>query len=199
MALAPMEPHAATLRLAVWPRAGLAVDAALVAGGALFVALAAQVSIHLGFTPVPITGQTFAVLLVGATLGAVRGAASLGLYLLLGIAGLPVYAQHKHGWEVFSGATGGYIVGFIVAAGLIGLLAEHGWDRRYSSSPSAMLIGNVVIYVFGLAWLHHYLHVTWSKTLDLGLYPFVVGDTIKLFLAALALPSAWRLVRRTRR
>ena len=193
-----MDSHAATLRVAVLPRAGLVTDAVLVAGGAGLVALAAQVSIHLGFTPVPITGQTFAVVLVGASLGALRGAASLLLYLVVGIAGVPVYAQHKHGWAVFSGATGGYIVGFVVAAALIGVLAEQGWDRRFSSSVSTMLIGNVVIYAFGLVWLHHSLHVNWPSTLTDGLYPFVLGDVIKLFLAALALPSAWALVRRLR-
>ena len=191
-----MQSQAATLRLAVVPRGGLLADAVLVAGGAGLVALAAQVSIHLGFTPVPITGQTFAVVLVGASLGAVRGAASLLLYLAVGIAGVPVYAQHKHGWEVFSGATGGYIVGFVAAAALIGVLAENGWDRRFSSSLSAMLIGNVVIYAFGLVWLQHDLHVNWPTALTDGLYPFVLGDLIKVFLAALALPSAWRLVRR---
>jgi biotin transport system substrate-specific component len=194
-----MQAQTATLRLAVLPRGGLVSDAVLVAGGAGLVALAAQVSIHLGFTPVPITGQTFAVVLVGAALGSLRGAASLLLYLAVGIAGAPVYAQHKHGWEVFSGATGGYIVGFVVAAALIGALAEHGWDRRFSSSLSAMLIGNVVIYGFGLAWLHHYLHVNWQTTLVDGLYPFVAGDVIKLFLAALALPSAWALIRGVKR
>jgi biotin transport system substrate-specific component len=191
-----MESSAATLRLAVLPRAGLATDAVLIAGGAGLVALAAQVSIHLGFTPVPITGQTFAVVLVGASLGSIRGAASLLLYLAVGIAGVPVYAQHKHGWEVFSGSDGGYIVGFVAAAALIGVLAENGWDQRFSSSLSSMLIGNVVIYVFGLLWLHHYLHVNWPTTFADGLYPFVLGDLIKVFLAALALPSAWRLVRR---
>jgi biotin transport system substrate-specific component len=194
-----MESSAATLRLAVLPRAGLATDAVLIAGGAGLVALAAQVSIHLGFTPVPITGQTFAVVLVGASLGSIRGAASLLLYLAVGIAGVPVYAQHKHGWEVFSGSDGGYIVGFVAAAALIGVLAENGWDQRFSSSLSSMLIGNVVIYVFGLLWLHHYLHVNWPTTFADGLYPFVLGDLIKVFLAALALPSAWRLVRRLKR
>jgi biotin transport system substrate-specific component len=191
-----MQSSAATLRLAVLPRAGLLTDAALIVGGAGFVALAAQVSIHLGFTPVPITGQTFAVVLVGASLGTIRGAASLLLYLLVGFAGVPVYAQHKEGWHVLSGATGGYIVGFVAAALVIGWLAENGWDKRFQSSLSAMLIGNVVIYAFGLAWLHHYLHVNWATAFEDGLYPFVLGDLIKVFLAALALPSAWQLVRR---
>jgi len=194
-----MQTQAATLRLAVVPRAGVVTDALLVVGGTAFVALAAQVSIKLGFTPVPLTGQTFAVLLVGSALGSTRGALSLLLYLVVGIAGVPVYADHRHGWSVFSGATGGYIVGFVVAAALTGWLAERSWDKRFSSSISAMLTGSVVIYICGVAWLHHFLGVNWSTTLDDGLYPFVPGDMLKVYLAAAALPGAWRLVDRMRR
>ena len=197
-------PQAETLRYAVLPRAGLLTDALLVVGGAGLVAACAQISIHLGFTPVPITGQTFAVVLVGASLGSIRGTASLLLYLLVGIAGAPVYSQHKHGWEVVSGSSGGYLIGFIVAAALTGYLAERGWDRRISSSVSAMLTGNVVIYIFGLLWLHHWLGSkgygnSWNTTLTDGLYPFVPGDMIKLYLAAAALPGAWKLVGAARR
>jgi biotin transport system substrate-specific component len=194
-----MQTQAATLRLAVLPRAGLLTDALLIVGGTAFVALAAQVSIKLGFTPVQLTGQTFAVLLVGAALGSTRGALSLLLYLVVGIAGVPVYADHRHGWSVFSGATGGYIVGFVVAAALTGWLAERSWDKRFASSISAMLTGSVVIYICGVAWLHHFLGVNWSTTLDDGLYPFVPGDMLKVYLAAAALPGAWRLVDRMRR
>ncbi|CAB4699481.1 MAG: biotin transporter BioY [Actinobacteria bacterium] len=193
-----MHPNAATLRLAVLPRAGILTDAVLVLGGALFVALAAQISISLGFTPVPITGQTFAVVVVGAALGSVRGATSLAVYLLLGLVGAPVYSEHKHGWEVFSGATGGYIVGFVLAAFLIGYLAERGWDKHFSSSLSAMLSGSVVIYLCGNIWLHHFLHASWNTTLTYGLYPFVPGDVFKLYLAGLALPAAWKLVQRVK-
>ena len=194
-----MQTQAATLRVAVLPRTGLATDVLLVCAGTAFVALAAQFSINLGFTPVPITGQTFAVLLVAAAYGTVLGTASLLLYLLIGIAGAPVYAEHRHGWEVFSGASGGYIVGFVVAAALTGYLAERGWDRRFSTAVSVMLTGNVVIYVFGLLWLHHHLNVNWPTALEWGLYPFVPGDIFKLYLAALALPGAWRLVERAKR
>ena len=193
-----MHPNAATLRLAVLPRAGILTDAVLVLGGALFVALAAQISISLGFTPVPITGQTFAVVVVGAALGSVRGATSLAVYLLLGLVGAPVYSEHKHGWEVFSGATGGYIVGFVLAAFLIGYLAERGWDKHFSSSLSAMLSGSVVIYLCGNIWLHHFLHASWNTTLTYGLYPFVPGDVFKLYLAGLALSAAWKLVQRVK-
>jgi biotin transport system substrate-specific component len=192
-------PQAPTLRYAVLPRAGLLTDALLVAGGTALVAACAQISIHLGFTPVPITGQTFAVVLVGASLGSIRGTASLVLYLLIGLAGAPVYSEHKHGWDVVSGSSGGYLVGFIAAAALTGWLAQRGWDRRISSSVSAMLTGNVVIYIFGLLWLHHWLGAhnfgqSWNTTLTDGLYPFVAGDVIKLYLAAAALPAAWKLV-----
>jgi len=196
---APVQAHAATLGEAVVPRRGLATDLLLVCAGTALVSVAAQISITLGFTPVPITLQTFAVLVVGASLGTVRGTASLLLYLLVGIAGAPVYADQRHGWEVFSGATGGYIVGFVLAAALTGYLAERGWDRRFSTAVSVMLTGNVVIYGCGLLWLHHSLGVNWPDALEFGLYPFVPGDIVKLYLAALALPGAWKLVERIKR
>ena len=121
-----------TLRLAVFPRSGLLTDALLVLGGAGFVGLMAQISVRLGFTPVPITGQTFAVLLVGAAYGSTLGAASMFAYLVLGAIGVPLYADQKHGWDVFSGSNGGYIVGFVVAAAVIGALRSVAGTR---SSP----------------------------------------------------------------
>jgi biotin transport system substrate-specific component len=172
-------------------------DALLVIAGAGMVAVAAQVSIPLPFTPVPITGQTFAVVLAGASLGAVRGTASLSLYLAVGLLGAPVYAEGRHGWDVVSGATGGYLIGFIVAAGLTGWLAERRWDRRFSSALAAMLTGNVVIYLFGLPWLAVVLDTRLEETLELGLYPFVPGDMLKLYLASALLPVAWYLAERT--
>jgi biotin transport system substrate-specific component len=194
-----MPAEAATLRVAVLPRTGILGDVLLVCAGTALVSLAAQVSVPLGFTPVPISGQTFAVLLVGASLGSIRGAASLALYLMIGLAGAPVYSEQKGGWEIFSGATGGYLVGFMVAAAVVGLLAERGWDKRVATSVSAMLTGSVIIYVFGLVWLHRYLEASWEATLTAGLYPFVPGDILKLYLAALALPAAWKLVERVKR
>jgi biotin transport system substrate-specific component len=186
----------ATLRLAVLPRSGLLADVILVVAGAGLVALAAQISIPLPFTPVPITGQTFAVVLVGASLGAVRGSASLSIYLAAGLVGAPVYADGRHGWEVVSGATGGYLIGFVAAAWLTGLLAERRWDRRFSSAVAAMLTGNVVIYLIGLPWLAIVLDTGLERTLELGLYPFVPGDVLKLYLAGALLPAAWRIVQR---
>ena len=194
-----MRPDAATLRWALLPGGGLLTDVLLVAGGAGFVALAAQVSIDLPFTPVPITGQTFAVVLVGAGLGAVLGLASLGLYLFVGALGAPVYADGMHGWDVLTGPTGGYIVGFVLAAGLTGYLAQRRWDRRFSSAVAAMLTGNVVIYLVGLPWLAEQIDAGLEGTLEAGLYPFVVGDLLKLYLAGALLPAAWGLVGRVRR
>jgi biotin transport system substrate-specific component len=191
-----VNPHAATLRLAVFPRTGLLTDALLVLAGTGLVAAAAQVSIPLPFTPVPITGQTFAVVLVGASLGAVRGFSSLLLYMLLGMAGAPIYSDQTSGWDVVSGPTGGYIVGFVLAAALTGYLAERRWDRKVSTAIAAMLTGNVLIYLVGLPWLAAELDTGLERTLELGLYPFVVGDLLKLYLAAALLPSAWRLVER---
>ena len=186
-----------TLRLAVFPRSGLLTDALLVLGGAGFVGLMAQISVRLGFTPVPITGQTFAVLLVGAAYGS---AARCGQHVRLPRAGSRSACRcmptSKHGWDVFSGSNGGYIVGFIVAAAVIGALAERGWDKKFSSSIAAMLTGSVIIYACGSIWLHHYLHVSWNTTFVDGVYPFIPGDLVKLYLAAAALPGAWSLVRR---
>lgn len=189
-----MNPNAATLRLAALPRAGALADAALVIGGVGLVALAAQVSIPLPFTPVPITGQTLAVVLVGASLGVIRGTASLALYVGAGIVGAPVYADGAHGWGAVTGATGGYLLGFVLAAALIGVLAERRWDRHFPSAVAAMLTGNVVIYLVGLPWLAISLGTSLERTLELGLYPFVAGDVLKLYLAGALLPAAWKVV-----
>ena len=171
----------------------IARDAALVIGGCLFVALLAQVKIPLGFTPVPITGQTFAVLLVGAALGGWRGGAALLLYLVAGT-WLPFYAGGASGF-VGSIASGGYIVGFIPAAFAVGWLAERGWDRKPWILLS-MLAGNIILYVPGLLWLATFApaETRWATTMEWGLYPFVVGDAIKLVAASLLLPGAWKLV-----
>ncbi len=193
-----MQTEAATLRLAALPRGGLITDVVLVALGATLITAAAQVSIPLPFTPVPITGQTFAVLLVGTALGSLRGGASGATYVLLGVAGAPVYADGAHGFGVLTGSTGGYLIGFPVAAALAGYLAEQRWDRRFSSAIGAMLTGNLVIYLIGLPWLAVVLDTSLEQTLVYGLYPFVPGDVLKLYLAAALLPAAWRLVRRTR-
>lgn len=194
-----MTSEAATLRAAVVPRVGLSTDAVLVLGGAALVAASAQLAVPLPFTPVPLSGQTFAVLLVGAALGAARGVASLGVYLVAGLAGAPVYADGGSGVAALASASGGYIVGFVLAAGLVGRLAERRWDRKVSSAVAAMVAGNLVIYAAGLAWLAVVLGTGAARTLELGLYPFIPGDILKIALAAAVLPAAWRVVERSAR
>ncbi len=168
-------------------------DGLLILTGSLLVALLAQVKIPLPFTPVPITGQTFAVLLVGGALGSRRGVASLLVYLAAGAVGLPVFAGGAAGALVLVGPTGGYLIGFIAAAYLVGRLAERGLDRRFFTALAVFLAGEVVIYLFGLPWLSVYVGV--RQALADGLFPFLIGDAIKLLAAALALPTAWKLAR----
>jgi len=181
-------------------RSRIAFDVISIIAGSLIVAGLAQISITLHFTPVPITGQTLGVLLVGASLGAWRGSAALLLYLAEGAVGAPFFAQHAHGVSVLaaSSASGGYLWGFAVAALVVGFLAERGWDRNLGSSIGAMLIGEVMIYAFGLPWLSAALHIGAKKTYEYGLYPFIIGDAIKLGLAAAVLPTAWRFVKKGR-
>ncbi|MGH7394068.1 MAG: biotin transporter BioY [Candidatus Methylomirabilales bacterium] len=191
-----------TLAEATVPRGGLLRDALLVVGGSLLTALCARIVIPLPFTPVPITGQTFAVLLIGATLGARRGAAAMGLYVLEGLVGLPVFAGGATGLARLLGPTGGYLLGFIAAAYLTGTLAERGWDRTIRWAAVAMAAGNVVVYLFGVPWLAFVPRMAggvplgWHGAVAGGLLPFIPGDLLKLAAAALALPGAWALVRR---
>ena len=229
---------ALTLADAMFPRiqadrraAALARDVLLMAGFAGLVALSAQIAVQLPWTTVPITGQTFAVLVTGGALGAWRGMGSLSIYMLIGMIGIPVFApgspvvtgnwdvhfilpwdgSHALPWDI---SSGGYIVGFILAAGLVGYLAERQWDRK-PWVHFGMFLGNVVLYVPGILWLayligsgweHPVAHKpladliagsgTWDKALKGGLYPFIVGDLMKLLLASLTLPAAWSLVAR---
>ena len=167
---------------------------ALIALGALVIIASARVTIPL--TPVPITGQTFGVLLVSGALGFRRGLLSIGLYVLIGAIGLPVFAEGKSGTTIILGATGGYIVGFLVAGSLVGRLAELGWDRKIVGALGAMAIGNVVIYLIGVPWLIVAYHKDLAWGIANGLTPFLLGDAIKLILAAAAFPVAWWVVGR---
>ena len=182
----------------VFPRS-IVADIALVVGAAIFVGLLAQVNIHLGFTPVPITGQTLGVLLAGSALGWRRGSIAMALYVVAGIIGVPWYSGHAHGWTAATGATGGYLLGFIAAAAVCGLLAQQGNDRKVVPAMGSMVVGNIVIYAFGVTWLAHYLHVSLSKAITLGATPFLLGDFIKIIIAALILPASWTLVDWTRK
>jgi biotin transporter BioY len=177
-------------------RTGLLWDAVLVVGFACLTAAFAQISFWVG--PVPVTGQTFAVLLTGALLGSRRGALSQLSYLAIGATGLPFWFAlgGPPGIARLVGPTGGYLIGFVAVAYLVGWLAERGWDRRIWTASLAMLAGETVLYVFGLTWLVRFVPV--GKVIQVGLYPFVIGDLIKVAAAVLMLPSAWLLLRRFR-
>ena len=178
--------------------AALATDAVLVLTGSLVVAGFAQLYVRLPFTPVPITGQTLGVLLVGTAFGWVRALATFGLYLAEIAVGLPFGAEAKAGAEVLTLATpsAGYLWGFLVAGTIMGWLANRGWDRRLRTSVVVMLIGSLIIYAFGVPWLAASIDVPLGEALALGMYPFLIGDAIKLLLAAGLLPAAWKLVGR---
>lgn len=189
--------HPKTLSAVVLPR-GLAATFALMVGFAILTSLAAQVRIPLPGTPVPITGQTFAVLVGGAVLGSWAGAGSQVIYLAMGFVGLPVFAGGQGGIEYATGATFGYLVGFIAAAWVVGRLSERGQDRHVWSAIPAFLTGNAVIYLFGVTWLWWTVDsiTTLQEALVAGFVPFVIGDLVKIVLAGVSLPIAWRLTRR---
>jgi biotin transport system substrate-specific component len=166
----------------------------LVAAGVALMALVAQVSIPLPFTPVPLTGQTFGALLLGGAYGMVRAGASMIAYLLVGAMGAPVFAGASSGIS-FASPTVGYLVGMLLAAALVGWAADRGWDRRLGSSLVAMLAGSLIIYAVGATWLGLSLDVDAATAFDLGVRPFLVGDAIKLALAAALLPASWKALR----
>jgi biotin transport system substrate-specific component len=165
-------------------------DVAVVAGGAALTGLAAQVSIQTPLSPVPFTLQTLAVLVTGAALGSVRGMASMVAYLLVGMTGVPWFAGHSSG---VGGPSFGYLIGFVVAAGLVGAIARRGADRHVVGTVLLMAAGSVLIYLVGTAWLAEDLNIGAAKAFDLGVRPFLATDAIKIAVAALAFPSAWRL------
>jgi len=172
-------------------------DAALVVGGSLVIAGCAQIAI--GY-PVPMTGQTFAVLMVAALLGARRGALCVLTYLAEGLLGLPVFAQGKAGLAAFFGPTGGYLVGFVAAAYLVGALAQRGWDRRSATAILMMVLGDIVLYACGLAWLLCLVQLlaqplVGKGVLAVGLYPFLAGEAVKIALAMALLPCGWKMIR----
>lgn len=188
----------APLRLVLIPRTSALTNVTLVVGGTAFMSLMAQVAIPVPGSPVPITGQTLGVLLIGTTYGASLGFATIAAYVALGLLGAPILAQGAHGFAKLAGPTGGYLVGMVLAALLVGALANRRWDVHLRTSFGQMLIGELLIFAPGLIWLKIYTGASWSWTLAAGLTPFIVGEIIKIGIAGFALPSAWSLVRRVR-
>lgn len=169
-------------------------DVALVVGYAAFIGLFAQISFHLPFTPVPFTGQTFAVLLGAATLGWSRAAIGSVIYAAAGVAGIPWFAGATSGWHVAAGPDFGYILSYVAVSILVGALAERGLDRSFLGTAGIMAVGSLVIYAFGVTWLAFALNVSAVKAISLGMLPFLPGDAFKLVLAAVILPVTWRAV-----
>jgi biotin transport system substrate-specific component len=170
-------------------------DATLVLGGSALIALCTQIAV--GY-PVPWTGQTFAVLMVGALLGSRRGALCVLTYLLQGLAGFPVFSHGRAGLAVLLGPTGGYLIGFVLAAYVVGRLAERGWDRRPATTVLAMVFGSILLYSCGLLWLTSLVHLfgqSLGSVLAIGLYPFLPGEIVKIALATALLPTGWKLIR----
>ena len=167
----------------------LAAQGLMVVLGSLLVALTARVEVEIGIGPVPITGQTFGVLLIGATYGSALAVATLAAYLLEGAVGLPVFAGGASGVAYLNGPTGGYLFGFAAAAYIVGMLAERGWTRSIPRTLLAMVIGNVIIYVLGVARLQDF--VGWEHVWQFGVRDFLPGDVVKILLAAGVLPGAW--------
>ncbi|MEI8222656.1 MAG: biotin transporter BioY [Actinomycetes bacterium] len=185
-----------TLRYALVSRSTLAINTALAVGGTLFIALMAQISFPLPGSPVPFTGQTLAVLLLGTAYGANLGLATISLYIAAGVVGLPVFTQSTHGLSHLTGATGGYLVGMAAASYISGALAQKKLDQRFSTVIPTMLVSNVVIFAFGVLWLQHVTAQSWSWTFAHGFTPFIAAEALKIAIASTSLPVVWRLVTR---
>jgi biotin transport system substrate-specific component len=170
----------------------LLYDFILIMGASIFIAFSAQIAFVVPFSPVPITGQTFAVVLIGALLGSRRGSLAIVAYLLEGISGLPVFAQAQFGIIHLFGPTGGYLFGFIPAAFLIGLMAEFGWGKTILGAIGMMTIGTIVIFVFGLSWLKIFFGN--NNVFEVGLYPYLAGAVIKNTLAGVTFRLGWRVI-----
>ncbi len=178
-----------------FPAMGIFSDICFAVFGSVFIGLCAQIEFPL--FPVPITGQTFGVLLIGLAFGRNLGAVTLLAYLFEGAMGLPFFSGGAGGIPPLAGPTGGYLIGMVFAAYVVGFLAEKGWDRRFDTTVLAMLAGNAVIYAFGLPWLARF--VSANKVFEVGFFPFLIGDLLKLAMVALVLPLGWQVLQRIKK
>jgi biotin transport system substrate-specific component len=188
----------APLRAVFIPRASALTNTSLLLGGTVFMSLMAQIALPVPGSPVPITGQTLGVLLIGTAYGASLGLATIAIYVALGLAGAPILAQGAHGYARLAGPTGGYLVGMVLAAFAVGVLANRRWDVRLQTALMQMIVGDILVFAPGLIWLKLYTGASWSWTLAAGFTPFIVGEVIKIGIAGTALPSVWALVRKMR-
>lgn len=184
-----------SLRATVFPRSTALTHATFIVGGTLFIAALAQIAIPVPGSPVPVTGQTLAVYLIGTTYGARLGFATFATYLVAGVAGAPVFAPAAtQGLARLTGATGGYLIGMLIAVLVLGALADRKADQKFKTSFPALIFGSVIIFAFGLIWLNVSLNLTWAQTISAGLTPFIVGEVIKIAITATSLPLIWRKI-----
>ena len=191
-----MSLSATSLRSSLIPRTTVLSNAVLVVSGVLGLAALAQIAIPVPGSPVPVTGQTLGVLILGTTYGSTLGVTTFALYILAGIAGAPVFANSGHGLDRIVGATGGYLIGMLVATFVLGQLARFRLDQNFVTALPSMLIGTVITFSFGLIWLYQYTGQSWSWTVNAGLTPFIVGEVLKIAIAGTSLPAIWRIVNR---
>jgi biotin transport system substrate-specific component len=191
-----MSLSATSLRSSLIPRSTALSNAVLVVSGVLGLAALAQIAIPVPGSPVPVTGQTLGVLILGTTYGSTLGVTTFAMYILAGIAGAPVFANSGHGLERIVGATGGYLIGMLVATFVLGQLARYRLDQKFVTALPSMLIGTVITFSFGLVWLHQYTGQSWSWTVNAGLTPFILGEVLKIAIAGTSLPAIWRVVNR---
>jgi biotin transport system substrate-specific component len=188
----------ATLRAAVVPRSTALTHALFIVGGVAFISAMAQVSVPVPGSPVPVTGQTLAALLVGTTYGARLAVTTFATYILAGIAGAPIFAPSatsaNHGLDRLMGATGGYLFGMLAASLLLGYLADRKADQKFATSFPALILGEITIFGFGLLWLKNSLDLSWSATLSAGFTPFILGEILKIAIVGTSLPLIWRKI-----
>ncbi len=191
-----MSLSATSLRSSLIPRTTALSNAVLVVSGVLGLAALAQIALPVPGSPVPVTGQTLGVLILGTTYGSTLGFTTFAVYMLAGIAGAPVFANGGQGLDRIIGATGGYIIGMLVATFVLGQFARFRLDQRFLTALPSMLIGTVITFSFGVVWLHQYTGQSWSWTFSAGLTPFIVGEALKIAIAGTSLPAIWRVVNR---
>ncbi len=191
-----MSLSATSLRTSLIPRSTALSNAVLVVSGVLGLAALAQIAIPVPGSPVPVTGQTLGVLILGTAYGSTLGVTTFAIYILAGVAGAPVFANSGHGLDRIVGATGGYLIGMLVATFVLGQLARFRLDQNFLTALPSMFIGTITTFAFGLVWLHQYTGQSWDWTIKAGLTPFIVGEVLKIAIAGTSLPVVWRFLNR---